>query len=56
MGLLLYVLAVSALWALLAVTAPAVASALAILFVAAIVVPGCVVEIRTLRDLLRRRP
>jgi hypothetical protein len=46
MRLLIYVSAVSVVWAILAVTAPEVAKALTMLFVSAIVVPGSIIEIR----------
>lgn len=46
---LAYVLVVSAIWAVLWFTVPTAASALAMLFLGAIVVPGTIIEIRELK-------
>jgi hypothetical protein len=48
---LAWYLAVSLIWAVLWVTVPEAASALAMLFLGAIVIPGTIIEIREVRRL-----
>ena len=49
MGLALYTLAVSVIYALLAVTFPRAAEALLVLFIALLLVPGVIADLRRVR-------